>query len=75
MIVETLLEHYVSDIESDSWYNEKWQQTPSLIGLWTVASIPKIYIKYYDFVPRYYGKQFIVYHTLSFCFRLKNRKY
>jgi len=42
----------------------------------------KIYIKYCDFVPRYYGKQFIVYHLLCIihcvsvlCVRLKNRKY
>jgi len=52
--------------------NERWLQTPSLIGLWTVASIPKIYIKYCDFVPRYYGKQLIVYHALCkhLCVRL-----
>jgi len=68
MIVETLLQHYVSDIESDSYQNEIWQQTPSLFELCTVASIPKIYIKYYNFEPLYYGKQFIVYHTL--CKRL-----
>jgi len=45
--------------------------TTNTIFNWTlkiVASISKIYIKYCDFVPRYYGKQFIVYHTL--CKRL-----
>jgi len=29
-----------------------------------VASILKIYVKYCDCGPHYYGKQFIVYHTL-----------
>jgi len=47
-----------------SWQNEIWQQTPSLIGLWKVTSIPKICIKYCDFVLRFYEKQCIAYHTL-----------
>jgi len=40
--------------------------TANVICIWILKSysIPKIYIKYSDFVPRYYGKQFIVYHTL-----------
>jgi len=66
VIVETLL-YIALRFWHRKWRHDKMKydsKRQSLIGLWNVASKPNIYIKYCDFVPRFYGKTFIVYHAL-----------